>query len=224
MKMTSIPDRRRGCARRSSSHSVSRGGSAEVASSRIRTRRVAWRAPWRSRRPGARRASAGAPPTSGLQAREAVALEEFQRLAPQLRLRRPCASRVSGSRRNQMFCSTVRSGTSDSSWNTAEMPARLRRRRDWRRGRPRRRARILPASGRTAPARIWMKVLLPAPFSPSSACTSPARALKSARSARRCRRSASKTGGSLTGPWRSPESERRLPGQCGRAGAAWRIS
>ncbi len=32
---------------------------------------------------------------------------------------------MSGSRRNQMFCSTVRSGTSDSSWNTAEIAGAL---------------------------------------------------------------------------------------------------
>ena len=55
-----------------------------------------------------------------------VALEERQRLRPAAPARAPCASGDSASRRNQMFCSTVRSGMSESSWNTAEMPARLR--------------------------------------------------------------------------------------------------
>src|SRR5882672_3200542 len=36
--------------------------------------------------------------------------------------------------------------------------------------------RISPASGWYTPARIFIKVDLPAPFSPTSACTSPARA------------------------------------------------
>ena len=47
-------------------------------------------------------------------------------------------SAVSGSWRNQMFCSTVRSGISDSSWNTAAMP-RPARRPDWQGESPRRR-------------------------------------------------------------------------------------
>src|SRR6266702_2283024 len=38
---------------------------------------------------------------------------------------------------------------------------------------------ICPASGRYSPARMLMSVLLPAPFSPSRACTSPQRAEKS---------------------------------------------
>ncbi len=77
-----------------------------------------------------------------------------------------------------MFSSTVRSGISDSSWNTgrdAQRAARI-----WglrgRYGSPS--TRIVPVSGRNAPDRIWMNVLLPAPFSPSSACTSPARGVK----------------------------------------------
>ena len=40
--------------------------------------------------------------------------------------------------------------------------------------RPRPRSRISPASGAWTPARILISVDLPAPFSPSSACTSPA--------------------------------------------------
>jgi hypothetical protein len=39
-------------------------------------------------------------------------------------------------------------------------------------GRPR--TAIVPASGRTAPVRIFTRVLLPAPFAPMSAWTSPA--------------------------------------------------
>src|SRR5215218_2298852 len=38
---------------------------------------------------------------------------------------------------------------------------------------------ISPASGRYSPVRMFESVLLPAPFSPSSACTSPAAASKS---------------------------------------------
>src|SRR6478672_2479935 len=38
---------------------------------------------------------------------------------------------------------------------------------------------IVPASGRMAPLSTFMSVLLPAPFSPTSAWTSPARTLKS---------------------------------------------
>ena len=70
--------------------------------------------------------------------------------------------------------------------------ARAGRRPDWPGDRAAPSSRIVPSSGRTAPARIWMKVLLPAPFSPSRACTSPARARElGVASARRCRHSAS---------------------------------
>src|SRR5690349_8097190 len=41
---------------------------------------------------------------------------------------------------------------------------------------------ILPASGRRRPARILIRVLLPAPFSPSNATISPSRASKLTRS------------------------------------------
>ena len=48
----------------------------------------------------------------------------------------------------------------------------------------------VPASGRSAPASTFISVLLPAPFSPSSACTSPAR---DARDRRRRARSSRRT-------------------------------
>ena len=68
----------------------------------------------------------------------------------------------------------------ESSWNTAEKPAACAALGlAARKGAPRKR--MLPSSGLTAPARIWMKVLFPAPFSPISAWTSPASAWNSAR-------------------------------------------
>ena len=63
----------------------------------------------------------------GLQRREIVFVEQRQRLAAHLAAATVPIAASAASRRNQMFCSTVRSGISDSSWKTAAMPARLGR-------------------------------------------------------------------------------------------------
>src|SRR5919198_503138 len=61
------------------------------------------------------------------------------------------------------------------------MPASRASRGEWNStGRPWRE--ISPSSGRYSPVRMFESVLLPAPFSPSSACTSPSAASKSTRS------------------------------------------
>ena len=72
------------------------------------------------------------------------------------------------------FSATLRSGNRRGSWWTTAMP----RARDWagpwmRAGVPSRR--MVPASGWWTPARILTSVLLPAPFSPTSAWISPER-------------------------------------------------
>jgi hypothetical protein len=79
---------------------------------------------------------------------------------------------------SRTFSATVRCGQSESSW--------------WMSAMPRRRAScgesgvygappisIVPASGRTTPASTFISVLFPAPFSPSSAWTSPYRTSRS---------------------------------------------
>ncbi len=72
----------------------------------------------------------------------------------------------------QMLSATLRSGSSDSSWNTLTMPARLAAAglsstRGW----PE--SSMVPASGLTTPAITLMSVNLPAPFSPSTAWMRP---------------------------------------------------
>ena len=83
-----------------------------------------------------------------------------------------------GSSPRLRFCATESVGTSENSWNTALMP--------WRRasctlenrtGAPC--MRISPEVGTLAPAKSEISVDLPAPFSPNSTCTSPARSSKS---------------------------------------------
>ena len=72
------------------------------------------------------------------------------------------------------FSATLRSGNRRGSWWTTAMPSA----RAWAGpaitvGSPS--TRIVPVSGWWTPARILTRVLLPAPFSPTSAWTSPAR-------------------------------------------------
>ena len=124
MKMTSLPSPA-SCRGELEQPLGLAGGSAEVASSRMRMRGSLGQPlgdlddlPLGQRQP--------AHLLVGAQRRESVALEQLQRLAPQRPRASTVPSGVSGSCRNQMFCSTVRSGMSDSSWNTAAMPARLR--------------------------------------------------------------------------------------------------
>ncbi len=81
------------------------------------------------------------------------------------------------SRPRKMFAATVRSGTRFSSWWMIRMPASSASRGPAKAtGLPSRT--ICPSKSVIAPARIFMSVLLPAPFSPQSEWTSPARARK----------------------------------------------
>ena len=175
MKMTSIPDRD-SVRDRSSSHSVSRGaqrrrGFVEDQHGGIARKRLGDLDDLAL--------GQGQPPYLEVGARRghAEALEEFRRLLPELRL----ADGVEAAKaaRAGTRCSARRS---DRGRATAPgTPPRCRPHAPdagCRRERALRSRRILPASGRTEPARIWMKVLFPAPFSPSSACTSPERAWK----------------------------------------------
>ncbi len=171
-----ISRRARPGGRRPSSHSVSAGGSAGVASSRISTfgsresaLAISTSLPFSQRR-------AGAPPCSGLKPGITIAGEEIERLQ-QARRRGRC--RAATAARHEPEPDILLDG------QVGDERQLLQYGRDARRLRAACGSRgakgtpvehVLPASGRTAPARIWMKVLLPAPFSPSSTCTSPARA------------------------------------------------
>ena len=77
------------------------------------------------------------------------------------------------------FALTVRSGTSAGSWNTGASPIRAAPDGDFgRAGLPL--TSIVPLSAAITPVRILTSVLLPAPFAPSSACTSPGSTTRSA--------------------------------------------
>ena len=77
-----------------------------------------------------------------------------------------------GSRPSRMFSATVRCGQSESSWWIRATPRWLASCGEaGRYGWPC--STIVPSSGCSAPARMFMSVLLPAPFSPMSAWTSP---------------------------------------------------
>ena len=97
------------------------------------------------------------------------------------RLRRParrapvdrCRSRPDGAWPMNTFSATVRSGKSRGSWWTTAMPSARAWAGPWIWvGSPS--SRIVPLSGWWTPARILTSVLLPAPFSPTRAWTSPA--------------------------------------------------
>ena len=78
----------------------------------------------------------------------------------------------------QMLSATDRSGISDSSWKMQTMPARLASIGEGKTtGRPS--SCISPADGWTTPAMILISVLLPAPFSPSTAWIRPRSQAKS---------------------------------------------
>ncbi len=83
-----------------------------------------------------------------------------------------------------MLSATDRSGSSDSSWNTQTIPAALAAcGPDSTRGTPS--IASVPLSGCTTPAMILISVLLPAPFSPSTAWIDPARVARSTPSSAR---------------------------------------
>ena len=93
-------------------------------------------------------------------------------------LRSIMPKRVGGSEM-AMLSATLRSGTSDSSWNTHTTPAWLAAAGEAKlTGRPS--SRISPSSGATTPDRILMRVDFPAPFSPSIAWMVPAETDRSA--------------------------------------------
>jgi hypothetical protein len=69
-------------------------------------------------------------------------------------------------------------GTSENSWNTAEMP-RLRACRMLNVVTSSPAIATVPAVGAVTPARIEISVDFPAPFSPKRTCTSPASSVKS---------------------------------------------
>ena len=94
-----------------------------------------------------------------------------RRLATASRPSRRCAAPLRGCRPANTFSATLRSGKTVGSWYIASDPepvaptAGRRSRRGW----PS--IRISPLSGWTMPVRILTSVDLPAPFSPTSACT-----------------------------------------------------
>ncbi len=73
----------------------------------------------------------------------------------------------------QIFSATPRPSTRLSSWNTVAMPAALASCGRWN-ARATPSTTSSPSSGRVTPARTFIRVDLPAPFSPTRACTSPA--------------------------------------------------
>ncbi len=87
-------------------------------------------------------------------------------------------ARVRGSRPSQTFSATLSSGSTASSWYTAATPAARASA-----GEAKRTAapsiRISPALGACTPASRFIRVDLPAPLAPVSACTSPPPATKS---------------------------------------------
>ena len=129
-------------------------------------------APWRSR-------SAAGPPWTGpgparprRTRRRARANSAWAALRMARQSMEP--ARPDGAWPMNTFSATLRSGNRRGSWWTTAMP----RARDWAgpwiaTGVPSRR--IVPASGWWTPARILTSVLLPAPFSPTSAWISPGR-------------------------------------------------
>ena len=76
----------------------------------------------------------------------------------------------------QTFSSTVCGPTTRTSWKTGTTPASNVTRGDRTPSKRRPAISIVPLSGRCTPARILTRVLLPEPFSPTTAWTSPARA------------------------------------------------
>ncbi len=78
-----------------------------------------------------------------------------------------------------MFSATVKPGTSLKRWWTIPMPSAIACPGE-RISAARLRIRISPASGRYSPPRMFMRVVFPAPFSPSRAWTSPARSSRDA--------------------------------------------
>jgi len=83
-----------------------------------------------------------------------------------------------GSRPRKTFSAMVRSGSSRISWWISPIPAVSASAGDWGAyGAPRQV--MVPLVGRMAPAMMFDRVDLPAPFSPSSATTSPGRTSRS---------------------------------------------
>src|SRR5580765_4716195 len=118
-------------------------------------------------------AASGSVPTSRFGFRsgcEKLARTSSARCSASVRRKMP---QRDGSRPSRMFSATVRCGQSESSWWIRATPRWLAScgEAGWY-GSPC--STIVPSSGCSAPARMFMRVLLPAPFSPMSAWTSPA--------------------------------------------------
>ena len=162
--------------RKRRSHSA--GERAEVGSSMIRMRASSERALAIStsccspmRRPAMRASGSSSMPRRARSFRAAAVIAWRSR-------KRPARS---GSRPRKMLAATLSSGTRLSSWWMMATPARSASRTPAKRtGAPS--IRISPSSAGWTPERIFISVDLPAPFSPTSACTSPARRSKSTRS------------------------------------------
>jgi hypothetical protein len=144
--------------------------SAEVGSSRMRTRgcvtsALATSTSWRSASvsdPSGWRSDTSRP-SSASTGRARRAISDLRTNGPRR-----------GSRIGNRLLSTSRSGNRLSSWETTATPLRTASAvLSNATSRPSRRS--VPSSGFTAPATIFTSVDLPAPFSPSSACTEPAR-------------------------------------------------
>ena len=156
---------------RASSSSTSLGASTPVGSSSSSTRASAASAFTISRRCSSAtgRVPARASGSSGRLSRSARALTRV--LSSRGRTSHPAKS--------AMFSATVSAGIEVKCWCTRPIPASRASRGDRSRfGVPS--IRISPASGDSIPAATCISVVLPAPFSPSSACTSPARTTRPA--------------------------------------------
>ncbi len=171
MKIVLVPPAAR---RRTISKSRSRvaTSSAEVASSSTRTcgRRMSARAMQHAWRSLSESSSTGRPRSGDAPVSSSSVSE-----ARSCRSALDTASRWSASSPSHRLSRIERGGTTSTSWNTATIPSseRLPRRVD--RGERRPSTSIEPRSGRWTPVRILTSVLLPEPFSPTIACTSPRR-------------------------------------------------
>ena len=155
---------------RSNSQDTSDGPSAEVASSRTTmsgsaASTFAIATSWRAATDRSRTCRAGSMPARPMLSKSSPARARIRRLAT-------VPSGLSGWRLKKMFSITVRSGISGSSWNTTPTPAASDS--PGSRGANRSpRSCTSPPSARSTPEMTLTRVDLPAPFSPSSACTSP---------------------------------------------------
>ena len=174
MKIVLVPS---AASRRTMANNRSRvaTSSAEVASSRTRIagRRMSARAIQHACRSLSESSSTGRP-------RSGAAPVSSSRVsdARSTRSSRETASRWSGSMPSQRLSRIERGGTTRTSWKTATIPSPSASRGERMAESVRPATSIDPRSGRWTPVSILTSVLLPDPFSPMIACTSPARRSK----------------------------------------------